>query len=311
MEKIRLKKITCGKHGLNSTGVASPKVEENLRLVRDSDDMLAPFFNGEAMRVLTGAGSHTTAMLRLVDWCGEHDVKLPAGIELENLGVGGLLSKQRILELCPSMSPALDSGLKFTVVRHQIADRCPGLMALLSEADNAKHDTFRKESSIETLFNIHRRAMQMKAKTEKDFLKVADVVSRGHNSTFKKDVQLYSEFVRAYSGGETKIFLVEIDKFCKTLKTSREVAPDFFRDVGRVNMVRVRMPRTLAQPRNPRKCNIPAAPQIQKADPHFQKPIQNRPEIRRAGPRLIAGCISWYFQANGKTFFSVTVVVVL
>ena len=53
------------------------------------------------------------------------------------------LSKQRILEACPSLGDPVDRGIPYTIVRHQLTKLVPDLMSVLSEADNCKHDTYR------------------------------------------------------------------------------------------------------------------------------------------------------------------------
>ena len=58
---------------------------------------------------------------------------------------------------CGSLREPAEYGIEYNIVRWQLLPLCPGLMELLAEADNAKHDTFRKETVCQTMFNIHRR----------------------------------------------------------------------------------------------------------------------------------------------------------
>ncbi len=88
---------------------------------------------------------------------------------MDELSIGGFLSRQRIVEKCPSIEEALNSGLTYTILRWQIVELCPELMRLLSEADNAKHDTFRKETRLQTMLNIHARAIACSATAEAEF----------------------------------------------------------------------------------------------------------------------------------------------
>ena len=206
---------------------------KNIEHVKASGGMLAPICP-ESMRIATGVGSHTTSVLRLVDYA-EPQNRVPAAAGLEDLTVEGFLLKKRILEKCPSMEKRLGTGLKYLVIRRQVHALVPELMATLSEADNAKHDNYQQESALETVMNIHARAMQSNASTAEDYALIVRQVSRGHDTDFQRAAQHYTEWVRECSGGKEKHQVEELREYTYTLKVLRAVPTEFWKDLALVS----------------------------------------------------------------------------
>ena len=107
---------------------------------------------------------------------------------------------QRIIERCPSIEEPMQEGLRYTHVRHQILTKVPRLLELLSEVDNAKHDTFRQEGPVETMLHVHQRAKRMNAQTDEQFAQVIVAVSRGHKESFRVTVDHIAQYVCKYAG---------------------------------------------------------------------------------------------------------------
>ena len=104
----------------------------------------------------------------------------------------------------------------------------PDALRILSEADNSKHDNYQTESAIQTMFNIHRRAIRQQAASASDYTTICKQVSRGHKPAFVFAAECYSEYVRNYAGGEDKTFLLDLDAYVKRLAVVRDVPPDVF-----------------------------------------------------------------------------------
>ena len=206
-------------------------VKENLELIERSDKLLAPILP-ELLRGATGAGSHTTAVLKLAAACENTRFAVCEGVD-DHLGHEGFLSHHLILQSCPSLAAPMNTGIRYFVVRAPIADKCPELMRILSEADNAKHSNFQKESSLQAMLNIHRRAVNQNAKTKEDLERIARAVSRGQGPGFLKDALCYAKFVQVYGGGENKDSLIALVSFQATLKFEREVAPENYEDMSK------------------------------------------------------------------------------
>ena len=132
---------------------------KNEQLTKRSYNLLAPC-QGDRLKVLTVINSHTSAVLRAVQFSDEARIKVcPATQHLAgNDGVH--LSRGRVLELCSSLRKPSDEGIEYIVIPHQLTALCPTLMSVLSEADNAKHSTYRRETALQTMMNLHKRIVQ-------------------------------------------------------------------------------------------------------------------------------------------------------
>ena len=207
--------------------------KENLRVIEESGGLL-PFLLVEDMQIVTIAGSHTSTVLRLIDGAEENQYKTSP--ENAHLCVNGFLSKQAILETAPSLKRPCAHGMEYTVVRKQVIKRCPMLMRILSESDNAKHENNQRETVYQTMSNLHRRAMDAKANTTEEWNKVVEAASRRFSKEFEQEASCYAAFVKEYSGGADKPILKMIEGYVKTLTCVREIPPEFFRELARVNM---------------------------------------------------------------------------
>ena len=110
-------------------------------------------------------------------------------------------------------------------------------MSILSEAANADHDTYRKQTAMQVMLAIHRRALDSRAVTDEDFQAVCKSVGRANGHEFAEKVSFYGDFVRQYSGGTTPILLRELEAWIKTLTAKRDPPPEFFKDLAKVDLV--------------------------------------------------------------------------
>ena len=223
----------------NSRGEQIQK--ENGLLAKSASGLLPPYKIDE-LRAAACIGSHTTAALRLADAADGKSYPVleewanPLGVEaIDHNGKPAMfLSRQRILETCPSLAEPVSKVIKYVHVRWQICEACPKLMSILSEADNCKHDTYRQVTTLQTLFNIHKKYIYLKPNTDEDVAKMCKQVARGRDPLFAASVPKYSDFVMKWSGGADKIFLLELDQWQKCLTTLREASPDFYRDLSKL-----------------------------------------------------------------------------
>ena len=97
-------------------------------------------------------------------------------------------------------------------------------MRILSEADNAKHNVQAGESPMQTMLNLHRRAVEANANTGADWNKIAKQCARGQGGiAHLKDVECEAEFVRELAGGVEKPFLIELEAYWKTLRVMNAI----------------------------------------------------------------------------------------
>ena len=190
--------------------------------------MFAPYLP-EEIKIATGVGSHTTQVVRLVDFVRKGG-KVPASEEIQKLCVGGYLSYQRILEHAPSLEEPTRRGLKqYLVVRAAFADLCPDVMRILSEADNAKHDNFQRVSFMEMMHNIHRRLVNLPSHEHSaaSYKRIAEAVVRGQGAEYIDACLGMVEFTAVFAGGVAKEVLLDIEKYVRGLRVVRDVHPDF------------------------------------------------------------------------------------
>ena len=182
--------------------------EQELRKNRELIDKCAgslPDYHVEDIKILTVAGSHTTTAIRIVDSAEKQRIRTIDA--LKHMCVNGFLSRAKILETTPSLVAPASTGMRYTIARKQIVKLCPRMMRILSEADNAKHSNDQKQTPIQTMFNIHRRATGQKAGTDAEWAQVVQQVSRSQDDAFLLDAKCYADFVREYSGGVSPTIL--------------------------------------------------------------------------------------------------------
>jgi len=146
--------------------------DANVKLAQQSNGQLAPY-EANQLRVATIINSHTTAMLRLINYAVGNQVavdpellKDPSFVKLNDVVVNGYLSKQRVIEVCPSIKKPLEQGMAYTIIRWEMIAVMPRIIHLICEGDNAKHDTFQKETALQTMKNLHKMSVAMNASTD-------------------------------------------------------------------------------------------------------------------------------------------------
>lgn len=155
----------------------------------------------------------------------------------KDLSADGYLCKEKILAKCPSLRAPLETGLKYTHLCWEITVECPSLMRILSEADNAKHTVYNMETPTQTMYSIHAKALQRAAKTDAEWDQVVTLSLRSLGEEKRADLTNLAVFVRKLAGGPGKPFLIELDKYGKTLKVVREVPSAFMKDLANLELV--------------------------------------------------------------------------
>lgn len=201
-----------------------------MKLAMQADGLLPPYLP-ERLTAATAAGSHTTAVLRLLDWAGTHQIPCPDDM-FTSLCPNGFLSQAAVLGIQPSFKEPLMKGLEYFHIRHELVQQCPQLMRLLSQSDNAKHTVYCKESPMQTMLSIHRRAIAEGADTDAAWEKIAKACARGLGDEFLPDVRDQCIFVEKLSGGPDAKFLHELDAFWKTLKNVRTIEAKFLKELA-------------------------------------------------------------------------------
>ena len=174
------------------------ELEDNLKLVRNSNGMIAPIDKHAVSPILTVACSHAAALNRAIlagcvgknpDYC-----------------VNGRLNKELIIQQTPSMAEPLSKGMQFEVVRAPVMKRCPGLALFLQSAGNADHGTARAQTKSQLLMQIYTMAQGSKevsaeGKADWRYVLAHMMSSNPESSESLKDM---CEFVERWSFGTVR-----------------------------------------------------------------------------------------------------------
>jgi hypothetical protein len=83
-------------------------------------------------------------------------------------------------------------------IRWELVVLCPQLMRILSQADNATHTVYCRESPMQTFLNIHRRALAVGASTADQWAKIANACARGLGQEYSDDVKAQNASLLRY-----------------------------------------------------------------------------------------------------------------
>lgn len=223
----------------------------------------------EQVQILSLCCSHTTAGLACVAGSA-----VCANERLEAICQNGRFSLAKLREIQPLMADAVDRGLQFTIIRWPVEQKCPELMALLSEAGNMQQAAARQESEWQVILLMHRQAA---ATPDLDWGRmVAKVAST--RPAHADHVEGYAKFVRVHAGGREGQVLEEVGAYMKHMAHKRRVRGATFAALAEVEL-----------PMAPHY--IPAMLKAMYAAPgKFVKEGESRlfaaPEIQQAGGKL-------------------------
>ncbi|CAK0899454.1 unnamed protein product [Prorocentrum cordatum] len=159
------------------------QIQFNVQLANSAEGYLAPWQDINALRYLSVTSSHTVAGLR----CVKSD---QAGIS-----TSGKASRDVVSEIAPSYLEAVDNGMDWTIIRHEVEAACPTLP---------------------------------------HFLQVTTAVEKTspHLSGHVRDM---CDFVEQYSGGsDTPHFLTDLETWAKTRQVSKDVEGRRFKMLAKI-----------------------------------------------------------------------------
>ena len=196
-------------------------------LAKKSDGYLADCAS-DHLEVVSARGSHTTAGVRCVHFGskGIHD----------HLCTDGRISRSKIIERQPSMREPLDKGMKYIVIRWQLAEACPRLMEILSVTGNASHGAARVQTALQACRRVFSLATSMSAEPADYWDNVARAASIGMPPGYLVDAQAYCAFVKVWAGGKDGHVLDELVAYERILSFKRKISPADMRAMGEVRL---------------------------------------------------------------------------
>ena len=199
----------------------------NDALAKKSDGYLADCAS-DYLEVVSARGSHTTAGVRCVHFGskGIHD----------HLCTDGRISRSKIIERQPSMREPLDKGMKYIVIRWQLAEACPRLMEILSVTGNASHGAARVQTALQACRRVFSLATSMSAEPADYWDNVARAASIGMPPGYLVDAQAYCAFVKRWAGGKDGHVLDELVAYERILSFKRKISPADMKAMGEVRL---------------------------------------------------------------------------
>ena len=170
-----------------------------------------PTLSRDDVRILTVACSHTVSGLL----CADQGVNSNA--ISEKYCIDGKISKEKVIEACPSINAPLKNGIEFLIIRHQVEAKCPQLPEFLQEAGNANKGVERKPTKVQLMLQISSRVVAGISETS-----IVRSIESQHEHV-RGEVKDLIAFARQWSGGIDPVFIKDIDAFTKTLKVQREL----------------------------------------------------------------------------------------
>ncbi|CAK0864850.1 unnamed protein product, partial [Prorocentrum cordatum] len=170
------------------------------------------------MKFLRLACSHANQVLR----CTKHATK---SHELAFTGDDQRLSEDKIYNACSSIRAPI-------VIRKEFAAALPDLAGFLSESHNIGHGAHRAQSKVQTLLQVHAKALRNKQlHGDSKWELVARDIERAR-PFLSGQIRQMTGVAQNYSGGGQPTFLHEPKHYAKTLDTVRDVGGTTFAVLG-------------------------------------------------------------------------------
>ena len=207
----------------NSTGAAWRKF--NVELANKSDGYL-PEVDADNLDIVSARGSHTTSGVRCM--------KLGAKGIHDALCTDGKVSRNKIIDRQPSMNEPIDKGMKYTVIKWQLAMACPRLMEILSRTGNASHGVARTQTALQGCKRVLSLASTMPKDTPDFWEKVARAACIGMAPDYAETAKAYCGFVQQWSGGKDGRVIDELVAYERILPLKRTIAPADLKSLGEI-----------------------------------------------------------------------------
>ena len=201
---------------------------KNADLVKDAEGYLAQS-DSSLLEIVTGRGSHGTHALLCVAFSA-------LGMFPELCDKDGRVSKAAFLEQQPSWEEPLKHGLKYQVMPGELELAVPGLLACLSRIGNASHDVFRQKTVLQMCNRIHAIITSFKGKVDLDCVVKQACLGNG-GSDFEPQCRQMVDFAQAWSGGKHRQWIVELEKYERTVAMKRKLPASLLQALGHADLL--------------------------------------------------------------------------
>ena len=149
--------------------------------------------------------------------------------------VNGKLSLARLQERphCKEHVKAVEIGLNYLVIRHQVQAKCPDLYPIISKAGNLAAETHQAESLWQSLQVIHKYATSTPAPEQEEIkAMIASMMPRYADAA--DDVLA---FVQCWSGGADGALLKSVSDFIKVTPYQRDIPTSILGAFAKVSLM--------------------------------------------------------------------------
>ena len=130
------------------------------------------------------------------------------------------------------MQLPLDKGMPYKVIKWELVEACPKLMAFLSRTGNLNHGVHRVATALQRCMAVFHAYQQ----GEGDWPKAIKVASQGQPPDFQDQVANYKSFVEAHAGGADGRYLTALEQYERSLGVKRIINPIDLQRLASVSM---------------------------------------------------------------------------
>ena len=144
-----------------SDGGEGEKEREINRVVAEKSDGALPIINPSDVQILAVGCTHNAASLRCVIGKGKPPAEFIDHEWFRDIvDADGHISRDKCLEKFPSYKAPLERGIRWAVVRREVAKAFPRLALFLQEAGNTEHGAEQHISNIDVMCDIHAKSLR-------------------------------------------------------------------------------------------------------------------------------------------------------
>jgi hypothetical protein len=217
---MTLVRLLAGEIPPTSTGQSWRDFNE--KLANGSNGFLPPV-GKSFLSVVTVRGSHTTAAIRCL--------KLGAKSVHKELGLDGVISASKIIKQRPSMAEPTKKGMPYTVIKWQLLEACPKLMAVLSRTGNADHGVHRVASALQGCMSVFNAFQE-----HGDWEKALKAAIQGQPHEFETEARSYKAFVEVHAGGADGRYLQALELYERSLGVKRKILHTDLKRLSTINI---------------------------------------------------------------------------
>ena len=209
---------------------AKERIVFNEKQCDESDGMLPPFA-ADDIRILSVKCGHTNAGLR----CAHFGAPTP----IASIAEDGKVSKRKLADRNEQHGIAIDKGMTWDVIPHEVEKAFPTLLNAFQESGNAAQMISNSETPEQVLKKIFKEAKKLEKNADDGSIYIDWARVRARVLRVKPpcaaDVPDMCEFVKLFAGTDGAL-LTELEEFVHGLRTARSVSGQTYGHIAKVDL---------------------------------------------------------------------------